>query len=48
MDVCVVVMLSVYIVLPFEIVHRRSIALLGVVVIVAAAIIVRLNLWNKK
>jgi hypothetical protein len=49
MDVYVVVMLSVYIVLSFEIVHIRSIALLGAVVIVATtAIIVRLTLWNKK
>jgi hypothetical protein len=49
MDVYVVVMLSVYIVLSFEIVHRSSIALLGAVVTVATtAIIVRLTLWNKK
>src|SRR5215211_2270835 len=36
--ISVVVMLSVYIVLSFEIVHRASIALLGAIVIVAAAI----------
>src|ERR687890_490442 len=36
--ISVVVMLSVYIVLSFEMVHRTSIALLGAIVIVAAAI----------
>src|SRR5919112_715133 len=36
--ISVVVMLSVYIVLSFEMVHRASIALLGAIVIVAAAI----------